>query len=133
MANTLVFESNTDNLALVEPFLASHAKHLLSTSQYFNAVLALTESVNNAIVHANKRDRTKNVYVTIAVENNELIMSVEDEGNGFDRASLPDPTAPENLLKSGGRGIFLIESVCSQVTFAKTQRGYSIIMRLQIQ
>ena len=86
--------------------------------------VAVRESVVNAIKHGNKNDESKRVVVEFTPmpldDPEELIIRVEDEGEGFDPEDIADPLAPENILKSSGRGIFLIRSFMDDV---QLQRG----------
>ena len=72
--------------------------------------LATQEALNNAIKHGNKMDGTKKVYFSIQLEANEFRIIIKDEGEGFDLSKVPDPTNPQNLLKTSGRGIFYMKS-----------------------
>ena len=80
-------------------------------------MIAVTESVNNAIRHGNDLQNNKNVLLTLQLKDNIIIFTVRDEGKGFDFENLPDPTAPENLDKPGGRGIFLMRHLADEVKF----------------
>lgn len=86
--------------------------------------VAVRESVVNAIKHGNKHDESKRVVVEFTPvpieEPEELVIRVQDEGEGFDPEEVADPLAPENILKSSGRGIFLIRSFMDDV---RMQRG----------
>ncbi len=108
-----------ENIRIVESFIDnSKDKFQIEDDIYGNIMVAVTESVNNAIRHGNKFDKDKNVYLTLLVNNDHLKFEVEDEGNGFDTESLPDPTAVENLENPGGRGIFLMRNLCDEVKFS---------------
>src|SRR3990170_4810748 len=72
--------------------------------------VAVRESVVNAIKHGNALDDSKRVFVQFALHPGELEIVVRDEGGGFDPAAVPDPVAPENILKTYGRGIFFMRS-----------------------
>jgi len=89
--------------------------------------VAIRESVINAIKHGNRNDTSKHVFVefetTSNVEAPKLLIRVRDEGEGFDPEAIADPLAPENLLKSGGRGIFLIRSFMDDVTVQRAPEG----------
>ena len=89
--------------------------------------VAVRESVINAIKHGNAGDRAKRVHVEfMPVERTGtagLAVRVRDEGLGFDPAAIPDPLAPDNLLKSSGRGIFLIRSFMDEVDLRHAPEG----------
>jgi len=88
--------------------------------------VAVRESVINAIKHGNANDEQKRVYVEftpIDVGVPGIAIRVRDEGPGFDPESLPDPLAPENMLKSSGRGIFLIRSFMDEMTLQRAPEG----------
>lgn len=81
--------------------------------------VAVRESVVNAIKHGNRNDPDKRVLVEFspvpAHDAEELVIRVQDEGEGFDPEQLADPLAPENIMKSSGRGIFLIRNFMDEV------------------
>ncbi|HUE87561.1 MAG TPA: ATP-binding protein [Vicinamibacterales bacterium] len=95
--------------------------------------VAVRESVVNAIKHGNKSDESKRVVVEFTAlpldEPEQLVIRVEDEGEGFDPEEIADPLAPENILKSSGRGIFLIRSFMDDVQLRRgKERGMQIRM-----
>ena len=113
-------EINSDivNVSEVESLIDKVCEDLkLNEDNYGNILIAVTEAVNNAIVHGNKNNPTKKVKVIVDKENMEVMFSVFDEGAGFDYTKLPDPTAPENIEKSDGRGIFLMKNLADKVEF----------------
>jgi serine/threonine-protein kinase RsbW len=88
--------------------------------------VAIRESVINAIKHGNRNDSTKHVFVDLETHSNgqpELSIRVRDEGEGFEPQEVADPLAPENLLKSSGRGIFLIRSFMDNVQLRRAPEG----------
>jgi serine/threonine-protein kinase RsbW len=95
--------------------------------------VAVRECVVNAIKHGNQNDESKRVVVEFspvpADDPEELVIRVEDEGEGFDPEELADPLAPENILKSSGRGIFLIRSFMDDV---QLQRGRTRGMEIRM-
>jgi serine/threonine-protein kinase RsbW len=82
----------------------------------------MTEAVNNAIVHGNKMDPSKSVTLHFTVSENNLRFTIEDEGPGFDYDNLPDPTAPENIEKPHGRGVFLMKKLADHCSFEDNGR-----------
>ena len=115
----LELASNPKNVARVESFVEQIFKRYnLSPDIYGNILISLTEAVTNAIIHGNAKDESKYVKVSIERRNKGLAFLISDEGGGFDYASLPDPTAPENLLRIGGRGVFLMRQLSDNVVFS---------------
>jgi len=107
-----------ETIRMIESFIDNaKEKFQLEDDIYGNIMIAVTEAVNNAIVHGNRNDTSKNVKLTLELLDHRIKFTVEDEGNGFDYRHLPDPTAPENLIKPGGRGIFLMKNLCDEVLF----------------
>jgi serine/threonine-protein kinase RsbW len=72
--------------------------------------MAVRESMVNAVVHGNRYNAHKKVRLLVTHSPERFIIRIADEGDGFDVASIPDPLAPENLMRTSGRGIFLIRS-----------------------
>ncbi len=114
----IVIPSITENIRIIESFIDNaREKFKLNDDIYGNIMIAVTESVNNAIMHGNKNDRTKNVTLNLSLNENVVNFSITDEGNGFDFQNLPDPTSPENIDKPSGRGIFLMKHLSDEVNF----------------
>ncbi|MDA8901271.1 ATP-binding protein [bacterium] len=89
---------------------------------YGEILIAMTEAVNNAIVHGNKLDINKMVDVSVQTEGPKLQFRVTDQGPGFDFENIPDPTAPENLEKPNGRGVFLMRQLADTCEFEELGR-----------
>ena len=114
----IVIPSITENIRIIESFIDNAKERFnLDDDIYGNIMIAVTESVNNAIMHGNKNDKTKNVTLSLSLNNNVINFTVVDEGSGFDFQNLPDPTSPENIDKPSGRGIFLMKHLSDEVTF----------------
>ncbi|MEM6642794.1 MAG: ATP-binding protein [Bacteroidota bacterium] len=125
MIDTIHLEipSLPENIRVVESFIDNaKEKYQLNDDIYGNIMIAVTESVNNAIVHGNNSDNKKNVQLHLFLEKSQIRFRVEDQGIGFDYENLPDPTLPENLSKPGGRGIFLMKNLCDEVSFENEGR-----------
>jgi serine/threonine-protein kinase RsbW len=86
-------------------------------------LMALREGVANAIKHGNRMDTSKNVHVEMDVVADTLAISIRDEGEGFDPAAVGDPLAPENRLKTSGRGIFYMRTFMDDVRFRRHPDG----------
>jgi serine/threonine-protein kinase RsbW len=90
--------------------------------------MAVREASVNAVLHGNHYDPTKRVTIAFEVTADALTVSVRDEGQGLDPANVPDPLAPENLLKQSGRGIFLIRAFMDEIRFRALSPGTEITM-----
>jgi len=99
--------------------------------------VAVRESVVNAIKHGNKNDPKKRVIVEFspvpADASDELVIRIEDQGEGFVPEEVADPLAPENILKSSGRGIFLIRNFMDETVLKKVAGGMEIRMVKKLQ
>ncbi len=91
-----------------------------------NLRLVYTEAIVNAIVHGNKSDKSKKVIVVAEITYEKMIVSIEDMGEGFDFQKINNPLEEDNLLKSSGRGIYLIKAIMDEVKFEKN--GSKIIL-----
>ena len=107
-----------ENIKIVESFIEnSREQFQIDDDVYGNILVAVTESVNNAIQHGNKLDKNKNVTLQLLSDENTVTFIITDEGPGFDHELLPDPTAPENVAKPNGRGIFLMKHLVDKLDF----------------
>lgn len=91
-----------------------------------NLFIALDEALANAIRHGNKLDTTKVVKISADLSHEEASFTVEDEGEGFDISTIPDPREPMNLMKASGRGVFFISNIMDEVRY--NERGNRITM-----
>jgi serine/threonine-protein kinase RsbW len=95
----------------------------LDEDERFRLTMAVREAAVNAVLHGNEYDPDKQVSVTLENTGTKLVITVADQGKGLDPDSLPDPLAPENLLRGTGRGIFLIRSFMDEVHFRQLNTG----------
>ena len=115
--------SLSENIRIIESFIDNaKEKYHLNDDIYGNIMIAVTEAVNNAIKHGNKDNSSKNVTLSLSLEDGLIKFKVQDEGNGFNYHQLPDPTSPENISKPGGRGIFLMKHLSDEVDFKENGR-----------
>lgn len=89
--------------------------------------VAVRESVVNAIKHGNRLDDSKRVGVEFLLHPRVIEVHVRDEGSGFDPSSVPNPVAPENLLKADGRGIFFMRSFMDEVSYSFPAKGGTLV------
>jgi serine/threonine-protein kinase RsbW len=124
-------KSQPSNIVLIEPFIEEVRQRLnIADEMYGNILVCITEAVNNAILHGNKADESKEVVVKIQKDHNKLTCLIKDQGHGFDFNNLPDPTAPENIENCGGRGIFLMKHLSDLVVFSNDGSNVEIQFRL---
>lgn len=128
---TYIFNSESDFyshlneiLADLHPFLANHE------SIMGNVELVLGEAINNALTHGNKGDINKCVKVQVSLDKQLLVLTVTDEGVGFNFNAIPDPTLVENREKLTGRGVFLMKSLSDLVLFENNGSKVEIHFKL---
>jgi len=119
MESVGVVEAAADKLA---------AQACLDEDERFRLTMAVREAAVNAVLHGNDYDPEK--MITASFENNgkSLVISIADQGKGLDPDTLPDPLAPENLLRGTGRGIFLIRSFMDEVNFRQLHPGTELTL-----
>jgi serine/threonine-protein kinase RsbW len=93
-----------------------------------NISLAAREAAVNAVMHGNHQQPGKRVEVSLEITEDALIIRVADQGAGFDPGSLPDPSAPENILRQCGRGIFLIRAFVDELNFRRLDSGTELTL-----
>ncbi len=94
----------------------------------FHVTMAVREAAVNAVLHGNDYDPTKRITVSCENTGSALVFTIADQGKDFDPATLPDPLAPENLLRGTGRGIFLIRSFMDEVHFRQLHPGTELTL-----
>jgi serine/threonine-protein kinase RsbW len=120
---TLQFPSILENIHIAEQLIDDVCAEFHVKEDYYGELLiAMTEAVNNAIVHGNKLDPSKQVQIHFSINENMMRFQIEDEGAGFDYDNLPDPTAPENIEKPHGRGVFLMKTLADACAFEDNGR-----------
>ena len=137
-SKTTLFElelaSNPKEIIKVEKFLERmNEKLCLEEGKYNKLLVAVTEAVNNGMIHGNKRDPKKKVLLRCELSGSTLSVYVHDQGSGVDPDSLPDPLAEENLLRENGRGVFLMRSLMDKVTYVQDESGCGVTMTLGIE
>ncbi len=112
--------SSLNQISNVETLIEKVCSELsINDDIYGNILISLTEAFNNAVIHGNQNCSDLPVNIDVERMDNMLFFTVSDQGVGFDYLNLPDPTAPENLEKECGRGIFLIQNLADSVDFNK--------------
>lgn len=120
----IVIPSDPTYLQALDDFLEETLKGFgMADNDVADVAISVTELVNNAITHGNMNDPEKTVEVKIAGNSNQVEITIEDQGQGFNPGNIPDPLSDENLLKETGRGIFIVRSLMDKVEFESAQNG----------
>ena len=104
------------------------AKAGFSEDDQYNIAMAVREASVNAVLHGNGRDPAKKFFVVYEATVEALVITITDQGQGLDPSLIPDPLAPENLMKGSGRGIFLIRAFMDEVRFRNVAPGTEITL-----
>ena len=115
----ITINSSVENLTYVEKEIETIFDDFSYDQEHFgNVLIAVTEAVNNAVHYGNQEDVTKLVNINFSSVKNKLMVTIKDQGDGFDYDALPDPTDPNNLEKLEGRGIFLMKHLSDSIEFS---------------
>jgi serine/threonine-protein kinase RsbW len=121
--------STMESVAEVEAAAEKLAEEAgLDEDQRFHVAMAVREAAMNAVLHGNEYDPAKQIAVSLENTGSSLVISIADQGEGLDPETLPDPLAPENLLRGTGRGIFLIRSFMDEVHFRQLHPGTELTL-----
>lgn len=90
--------------------------------------MAVREAAINAVLHGNSYDKSKQIKASFEITPDSLVIHVADQGGGLDPDGIPDPLAPENILRGSGRGIFLIRSFMDEVHFRQLHPGTELTL-----
>jgi serine/threonine-protein kinase RsbW len=132
-AEALTIQASLEELAHVHEW----TKLLLTRfgvpdSERYNILLATSEAVTNAIRHGANEDPQRLVRISIAQDELGISIAVEDDGRGFAPDAIPDPTRGPQLYQAGGRGIYLLKALASQVDFNVTPQGTTVVCKFRV-
>ncbi len=134
MARELVLEVSNDLSAIENTvelvvkrcdFCESHAQR-----HDFNFRVCLSEALANAMLYGNRGDGHKRVRLEVTLGVDEVRAQITDQGDGFDPNSIPDPTQPENITRSCGRGLFLMRKLMDEVHYNDRGNSVTLVLRL---
>jgi serine/threonine-protein kinase RsbW len=92
-------------------------------------MLCVSEAVTNGMLHGNKMDATKTVHLTASAVPGTVRVTVQDQGDGFNPDTIPDPLDSDNLLKPSGRGVFLMKTYCDEVIYDEHGTRVTLVIR----
>jgi serine/threonine-protein kinase RsbW len=93
----------------------------------FGVDMAVREAVTNAVLHGNRQDEAKAVEVGFKRSPSEIEITVRDEGEGFDPGSVADPTDPQNIMKTSGRGILFMRTFMDEIQWSRHPEGGTVV------
>jgi serine/threonine-protein kinase RsbW len=126
---TYTLESSLDSVNRVEQTAEQMAKKAgVEEDEVFRIAMAVREAAVNAVLHGNSYDPEKRITASFENTGEALVIRIADQGKGLDPETLPDPLAPENLLRGSGRGIFLIRSFMDEVHFKQLHPGTELTL-----
>lgn len=123
--------THTDSINQVEQLVEQlKESHKINEDIFGNILVALTEAVNNAILHGNKSDSNKSIELGYSIQDSLIQFYVQDQGVGFNFHSIPDPTNPNLVDQPNGRGIFLMKHLCDQLIFSDEGRMVELYFKI---
>ncbi len=124
-----MLESRIENVDRAEAAAEEVARAAgFDVDEQHHIAMAVREITVNAITHGNQLDAAKKVHLDFSISPAGLIIEVRDEGRGFDASKLPDPLAPDNLLRQSGRGIFLARAFMDELDLKNLRHGLEVRM-----
>jgi serine/threonine-protein kinase RsbW len=129
---SLVLPSDRKEISKFESLLVEINNEFgMAMEKFINFQIAASEAIVNAIVHGNKQNPAKKVYVEVTTDDEKLEMKIRDEGEGFDVSKLPDPTDESNLYKESGRGVFIIRSLVDEFYIESNTAGTKMVLLMK--
>lgn len=127
----ITIPSDISNISKIENLIDEQQSRVLKgEDDYAKILISVVEAVNNAIIHGNKSDVSKNVLIHYSYNNKTAVYTITDCGQGFDYEHVPDPTAPENIEKICGRGIYLMRLLSDKIEFSNEGRVVTLTFNL---
>ncbi len=129
MSDELLISSNTEKLSDVREFIETRLAPIpMSEKERANVVFCLIEATINAMYHGNKNEPDKLVKITFKALPDKIVLTVMDQGKGFDLSEIGDPRDPKRLKRPSGRGIFFMRQMLSKVDFQFSDSGTTVIL-----
>jgi serine/threonine-protein kinase RsbW len=124
----LVLPSRIEAVNMAASAAAEFVKRsALGEDAAFGIDMAVREAVTNAVLHGNRQDETKAVEVGFKRLSSEIEITVRDEGEGFNPESVPDPTDPQNIMKTSGRGILFMRTFMDEIQWSRHPEGGTVV------
>ncbi len=122
-------ESSLDSVNKIEQIAEQYAERAgFDEDTVPHIAMAVREAAVNAVLHGNAYDANKQVKASFETTSDSMIVRIADQGSGLDPEKIPDPLAPENILRGSGRGIFLIRAFMDEVNFRQLHPGTELTL-----
>ena len=129
MRASFTLDSSLDSVNKIEQTAEQYAQRAgFDEDTIPHIAMAVREAAVNAVLHGNSYDQNKHVTASFETTSDALIIRIADQGPGLDANSIPDPLAPENILRGSGRGIFLIRAFMDEVNFRQLHPGTELTL-----
>ncbi len=129
LSASLVLASRFENIEVAEHVLRDLCAKVDCGEEDLRGLLsALWEGLANAIRHGNQQKPQRRVEVEYSVGRTRVVITIRDQGEGFEVEDVPDPTEPENLLRPNGRGIFFMKQLMDRVEFERSPEGGTVVV-----
>jgi serine/threonine-protein kinase RsbW len=133
VGDSITIPSSQDFLSDVDLFVEGTLRgYGVEESTIADIAISVSELVNNAVLHGNRRIREKPVLVTVTREGRSVKIAVKDQGSGFDPGHIENPIEDDNLMKEVGRGIFIVRALMDKVEFTASSDGTTITITKEI-
>ena len=120
----VIIKSDLNELVKIEQYTEKLVNEVgFSEEDKDSIAISITELVSNAITHGNNSNKNKNVTIDFEVTQKYLMVSIQDEGGGFNLNEVANPLDPENLLKDSGRGIHIVRSLMDSIEYKNNETG----------
>ena len=125
------YSANLSNIGIVRrDILSLNSYSSLDEKKQDSLIIIITELMTNAIKHGSKQDEQKDVLLGLSFNADSVFCIIEDQGLGFDRSMIPDPTLPAYIHRDHGRGIFITEHLADEVRYLHADNTMRIIVKL---
>ena len=122
-------DSSLDSVNKIEQIAEQYAERAgFDEDTVPHIAMAVREAAVNAVLHGNAYDSNKHVKASFETTSDSMIIRIADQGPGLDPDKVPDPLAPENILRGSGRGIFLIRAFMDEVNFRQLHPGTELTL-----
>jgi serine/threonine-protein kinase RsbW len=119
----MILESKVESADLAEKMIYEFSREEYSEGEHHAIQLAVREAMANAVLHGNRFDHNKKIYLSVELREPALVISIRDEGEGCVLEAVPDPLAEQNMLRESGRGMLLIRNCMDEAAWEKAPAG----------